>query len=103
MKLKIKDKVLVTAGKDKGREGSIIKVLPSSSRVVVEGINKYKRHIKPRGKDQPGSILDRERPLPMANVALICPKCKKPTRIGFLVNKEGDKTRICRKCQEELI
>lgn len=97
MKLHKGDTVLVTAGKDQGRRAKIAKVLPHLGKVVVEGVNKYKKHLKPRGKDQPGSIIDRERPLPVANVALICPSCKKQTRVGYEM-KENKKVRICRKC-----
>lgn len=102
MKLHVKDRVLVTAGKDKGREGQIVQVLLDKQKVVVEGVNKYKRHIKPRGKDQKGSILDKERPLPVANVAFICTKCKEVTRIGYKKTAGGEKVRICRKCGEEI-
>lgn len=102
MKLKVGDAAVVTAGKDKGREGKIVRVLPVSQRVVVEGVNKYKRHVKPRGKGQPGSIAERERPLPVANVALVCPRCKQPTRVGYQETREGKKIRVCRKCNGEV-
>ena len=101
MKLHKGDIVLVTSGKDQGRRGKIVKALPSINKVVVEGTNKYKKHLKSRGKDQPGSIIERERPLPVANVALICPKCKKQTRVGYEISGKK-KVRICRKCRKEI-
>lgn len=102
MKLKVNDQVLVTAGKDKGRKGKIEAVFPQKTTVRIKGINQYKRHFKSRGKDQPGGIVTRDRPLPVANVALICPKCKKPTRVGYQLSKSGQKHRICKKCQAPL-
>lgn len=101
MKLHKGDTVLVTGGKDKDRRGKIVRVLPDLEGVIVEGVNKYKKHLKPRGKDQPGSIIERERPLPVANVALICPKCKEQTRVGYEMKKDK-KARICKKCGEEI-
>lgn len=102
MKIKVGDKILVTAGKDKGREGKVTLVLPGKQSLVVEGVNKYKRHLKSRGKSQPGQIIERERPLPVANVALVCLKCKQQSRVGYQVNREGKKVRVCRKCKGEI-
>lgn len=102
MKLRKGDIVLVTAGKDKGKRGKAVKVLPRSRRVIVEKINIYVKHIKPRGKDQPGQILKRERPLTIANLALICPKCQEQTRVGYRIDREGKKIRVCRKCEGEI-
>lgn len=102
MKLRKNDTVIITAGKDQGRQGKISEVIHHPEKVVVEGANKYKRHIKPRDKKQIGQIINRERPLPTANVALLCPKCQQPTRVGFKITRENKKVRICRKCQEEV-
>lgn len=102
MKLKKGDTVLITAGKDNGREGKVAAVLPKEGKVIVEGVNKYKKHIKPRGEGQTGSIQERERPINVASVALMCPKCKQATRIGHKENRDGRKVRICRKCGEDL-
>ena len=99
MKLKKGDRVIVTSGKDKGRRGKTEKILPKADRVMIPGINIYKRHTRPRGEKQPGGIIDVVKPLPVANVALICPKCNQPTRIGYRLDKQGKKNRICRKCQ----
>ncbi|MBI5356499.1 50S ribosomal protein L24 [Candidatus Collierbacteria bacterium] len=103
MKLKKGDTVFITAGKDNGREGKIVAVLPKEGKVIVEGINKYKKHIKPRGEGQTGSIQERERPISVASVAFMCPKCKQASRIGYKNNRDGKKIRICRKCEENLI
>lgn len=102
MKLKKGDQVLVTAGKDKGKRGKVTKILPRSFRVIVEKANIYVRHVKPKGKEQPGQILKRERPLTVANVALVCPKCKEQTRVGYRETREGKKIRVCRKCKGEI-
>ena len=106
MKLKIGDTVKITTGKDKGREGKIEIVLPKRNSVVVPEVNMYKKHIKGQ-KGQKGGIYDLPRPLNIAKVALICPHCKKVTRIGFLIVKKtaslrGEKVRICKKCKKQL-
>jgi len=102
MKLKKGDTVLVTAGKDRGRQGKIKQVFPKKNKALVEGVNKYKKHLKAQGQDKPGGIIDIEKPLPFANLALICPACKQPTRVGYQVNKDGSKQRICRKCKTQI-
>lgn len=106
MRLKKGDQIIVIAGKDKGRKGKIEKILPKQFKVLVPGINIFKKHMKPRGEKQPGGIIDVVKPLLVSNVALLCPKCGKQTRIGYRVEKGGSlpagktgKQRICRKCQ----
>lgn len=99
-KLKIGDTVKITTGKDKGREGKIERIFPKSSLVLVPGVNIYKKHVKGR-EGQKGGIYDIPRPLPLAKVALVCPKCKKVTRVGFKLAGE-DMVRICRKCKKEI-
>lgn len=101
MKLKKGDKVKIMIGKDHGKEGAIEKVWPKSGRVTIPGINIIKRHLKSRGQGNPGGIIDVVRPLPEANVALVCPKCKKVTRVGYKLLKDT-KVRICRKCGQEI-
>ncbi len=101
MKLKKGDKVKITAGKDLGKEGVVEKIWPKDNRVTVAGVNVFKRHLKPRGDGQKGGIVDFVRPLPVANVALICPKCKQVTRVGYKLT-EKEKVRICRKCGQEI-
>jgi large subunit ribosomal protein L24 len=100
LKLKVNDTVKITAGKDKGREGKIEKIMPKEMKVIVPEVNLYKKHVKGMG-DQKGGIYDIPRPLSLGKIALICPKCKKITRVGFkLVGKE--KVRVCRKCGKEI-
>lgn len=100
LKLKKGDTVKITAGKDKGREGKIEKIIPEVSKAMIPGINLYKKHVKGFG-DVKGGVYDIPRPMPFGKIALICPKCKKITRVGFkLVGSE--KVRICRKCKKEI-
>ena len=101
MKFKKGDEVLVSCGKDKGKTGKIEKVFSKSQKVLVAGINMYKRHRKAQGQRMPGGIIDITKPLPWANVAVLCPNCKKPTRIGFKITN-GKKVRICKKCKKEI-
>lgn len=95
MKLKVGDKVLVTGGKDKGRESVIVQVIPSQNRVVVEGANLYVKHVKARG-DQAGQKMTLPRPLPTAKVAVINDKGQRD-RVGYQVAKDGQKQRIFKK------
>jgi len=101
MKLHKGDQIIVTSGKDKGRKGKIEKIIPSKNKVLIPGINMYKRHMKKRDEKNPGGIIDITRPLPVSNIALICPKCSQPTRIGYLLTKD-EKIRICRKCEQQI-
>lgn len=89
MKLHIGDEVLVTAGKDKGKKGKVDKVLPKVNKVTVSGVNMYKRNTKGDGKVRQAGIIDIIRPISVGNVALVCPKCKLQTRVGFAM--KGDK------------
>lgn len=100
LKFKKGDTVKITAGKDKGREGKIEKILITESKVIIPGVNLYKKHVKGFG-DVKGGVYDIPRPLGYGKVALICPKCKKMTRVGF--SMAGDaKVRICKKCKKEI-
>jgi large subunit ribosomal protein L24 len=101
MKFRKGDSIIVTAGKDKGRKGKVEKTFPKEGKVLVPGVNMYKRHVKKRDEKNPGGIIDKSRPLPTANIALVCPKCSQPTRIGFLLTK-NEKIRICRKCEQAI-
>jgi large subunit ribosomal protein L24 len=100
-KFKVNDKIKVTAGKDKGRDGTIEKIFPKRSAVLVPGVNLYKKHVK-GFQGQKGGIYDVPRPLEFSKIALICPSCKKPTRVGIRVVGEK-KVRICKKCKKEII
>lgn len=103
LKFKKGDTVKITIGKDKGREGQIETIDQKKLLVVIPGINLYKKHVKgsPTDSSQKGGIYEIPRPLPFSKIALICPKCKKQTRVGFkLLPKE--KVRICKKCGKEI-
>ncbi|MBU2632388.1 50S ribosomal protein L24 [Patescibacteria group bacterium] len=101
LKFRKGDTVKVVSGKDKGKEGKIETVFTKENKVLVGGVNLYKRHLKARSQAQPSEIITISKPLPVSNVALICPKCKLITRIGF--NLEGkNKVRICKKCKAQL-
>lgn len=102
MKLIRGDEILVTRGKDKGRRGTVDKVLIKENRVLVGGVNIYKRHRKQIPGGQAGGVIEFSRPLPVSNVALVCPNCKKPTRIGAMILKDGKKVRVCKKCNRQI-
>ena len=101
MNLKTGDKVVVIAGKDKGKEGKITKILKADNKVVVEGVNVAKKHIKPNGQTA-GSIVEVELPIHASNVMILDPKTKKRTRIGHTVDKKGKKIRVSKKSNESL-
>ncbi len=101
LKLKIGDTVKITLGKDRGREGKVEKIFPEKPAVLVPGINLYKKHVKSMGGEVKGGVYDIPRPLSFAKVALVCPKCKKQTRVGFKLIGT-DKVRVCRKCGKEI-
>ena len=101
MKLKTGDKVVVIAGKDKGKEGTITKTLRELNKVVVEGVNVAKKHVKPNGQ-QAGSIQEVEMPIHASNVMIIDPKTKKGTRIGHNTDKNGKKVRVSKKSNSNL-
>ncbi len=101
LKIKTKDKVIVLAGKDKGKTGEITSVSPKDNRVTVSGVNMVARHTKPSQANPQGGIVRREAPLHASNVALIDPKSNKATRVGYKIVK-GEKTRVARRSGEEV-
>lgn len=100
MKLKKGDKVKIMLGKDRGKEGTVEYVKGKERKVFVSGANLYKRHVR-KMQGMEGGIIDLPKPMDLSNLALICPNCKKVTRVGFKMVGD-DKLRICRKCQKEL-
>ena len=100
MKLKTGDKVVVISGANKGKEGKITKVL--DNKVVVEGVNLRKRHLKPKNNNGTGEIVEVERPIHRSNVMLVDPKTKKPTKVKFDFDKNGKKIRISKKSNEKI-
>lgn len=101
MKLKKGDEIIVTIGKDKGKKGKIEKVFPKLSKIVVPGISTYKRHRKKRDDRHPAGITEIIKPIDVAKVALMCPKCGKQTRVGYRIVKNV-KERMCRKCEQTI-
>ena len=101
MKIKKGDTVLVTRGKDKGHRGAVLKSLMTSEKVLVEGANQFKKHIKRNATGQASEIVTITKPLPVSVVALICPNCKKKTRVGYSIEKDI-KVRICKKCGKKI-
>jgi len=96
-KIRKNDTVRVIAGKDKGKSGKIITVLPVKGRALVQGINFIKKHAKRTREDQQGGIIQMESPMSVSNLMVVCQKCNKTTRIGFSTLTDGTKTRICKK------
>ena len=101
MNFKTGDKVVVIAGKDKGKEGTITKTLRSENKVIIEGVNIVKKHIKPRGNES-GSIVEVEAPIHASNVMILDPKTNKRTRIGHEIDKNGKKIRVAKKSNSAL-
>jgi large subunit ribosomal protein L24 len=94
------DTVIVTAGRDRGKRGRVLRVLPADNRLLVEGVNLIKRHTRPNPqRNIKGGIVEREASLHASNVQLVCPECGKTTRIGRRILNDGRKVRICRKCE----
>jgi large subunit ribosomal protein L24 len=100
--VKKNDLVMVVSGKEQGKSGRILKVLPEKKKVIIEKINFIKRHARPHGKQRQGGILEKEAPLHLSNVMLLCEKCNKPVRIGHRIVEGNKKARYCRKCGEIL-
>ncbi len=101
MKVRRDDTVEVLAGKDKGKRGKVREVRPDERRVVVADVNIVKRHMKPgRNRARQAGIIDLEAPLAISNVAVVCTKCDRPTRVGARILDDGSKVRVCKKCGE---
>ena len=100
LKIKKNDTVLVTTGREKGKKGRVLSVNPSEEELLIERINVIKRHMKPSKKHTQGGIIEKEAPLHISNVMLLCPKCGKPTRIAHMVLADGNKVRSCKRCKE---
>ena len=100
MQIRKNDTVLVITGKDKGKKGKVRLAYPKDERILVEGINFIKRHIRARGRVRQAGIIEREAPIRVSNVMLLCNKCNHPTRVGSHLLDDGRKVRICRSCGE---
>ncbi len=101
--IKKNDRVKVLSGKDKGRQGKVLRVLNKKAAALVEGLNYVKRHTRAGGKvGRQGGIIEKESPLRLAKLMLICPKCSKATKSGIRLLEDGSRVRYCRKCSEQL-
>ena len=98
MRLKKGDHVVVLKGKDRGKDGIIMRVLPKEGKVIVEGVNVAKRHAKPTRATQQGGVIDKFMPVHVSTVALVCKSCDQPTRVGYRLEDDGEKVRVCKKC-----
>ncbi len=101
MRIRKGDTVQVLSGKHRGKRGQVMVAIPSQGKVIVDGANMAKRHTKPRGATMQGGIIDKDMPLPVSAVAIVCGSCG-PSRIGITVDEAGRKVRVCRKCGTEL-
>ena len=101
MKIKKNDQVKMLSGKDRGKTGKVSLILPEDGKVVVEGLNMIKRHVRARKQGQKGQIISKERAVPVSSVALVCKSCGKSTRVGYKVTGES-KVRVCKKCESEV-
>ena len=101
MKIKKGDTVEVLSGNDRGKRGEVLEVIPKKDKVIVKGINIRKKHVKPRKQGEQGGIIPAECAIYSSKVNVVCPKCKKPVRIGYTVEKD-EKVRVCKKCGAKL-
>lgn len=101
-RIKRDDMVLVIAGKDRGKQGQVRQVLADKDRVIVQGINMIKRHMRPRAMGTQAGIIEKEAPLHLSNVMLICMSCNKAARVRSRVRQDGVKVRVCRRCGEDI-
>ena len=102
LKIKKGDRVVVLTGKDRGKEGTVLRSLPSEAKVVVEGVNTARRHRKARSATDSGGIIDLDMPIPVSNVAVVSPGDGRPTRVGYRIEADGTKIRVCRRTGAEI-
>jgi large subunit ribosomal protein L24 len=101
MKIRKGDLVRVLTGKDRGKEGEVIRAIPERGKVIVAGVNIAKKHQRPLNATMQGGIIDKDMPIPVANVAIVCGDCG-PTRVGYRFEDDGTKVRVCKKCRKDL-
>ena len=101
-RIRSEDTVEVLTGRDRGKRGQVRQVLLPRDRVIVQGVNMVKRHLRPSQPGTPAGIIEREAALHASNVAVVCVSCDKPTRVGFRARADGVKVRFCRRCDEDL-
>ncbi len=99
-KIRKNDEVMVIKGRDRGRKGKVLRAMPKENRLIVEGANMIKRHMRPTGTMRQAGIIEKEAPIHSSDVMLICKKCNQPARVGFSYLEGGSKVRVCKKCHE---
>jgi len=99
-RVKKDDVVMVISGKDRGKKGKVLKTYPSEKKIIVEGVNFTKKHQRPTNQYREGGIIERESPIYVSKVLVVCPNCDKPTRIAHKTLEDGSKVRACKKCGE---
>lgn len=102
IKIKIGDTVLMILGRDRGKIGKVLEIFPKSNRIMVEGINIVKKHVKPKKSGEKGQRVEIPRSLNVSNVKLICPRCKKAVRVGYKILENKKRIRICKKCGQDI-
>ncbi len=102
MQIRKNDSVIVIGGKERGKTGKVLRVMPDKDAVVIERLNMVKRHTKPRGPQQPGGIVEKEAAIHASNIMILCDKCNAPVRVGHKTLADGKRIRICRRCNEAL-
>ena len=102
LQVKTNDTVVILSGVDRGKKGKVLAVSPKEGKVIVEGRNMVKRHVKPRKMGEPGGIIDAPSAIYACKVQVVCPSCSKPTRIGHTIDKDGKKSRTCKRCNKNL-
>ena len=101
MRIKKGDTVEILSGNDRGKQGEVLEVIPKTGKIVVKGVNMRKKHMKPRKKDDEGGIIQKEVAIYADKANVVCPKCKKVTKVGYKIEKD-EKVRVCKKCGAEL-
>lgn len=101
-RIKKNDTVMVIAGRERGKTGKVLRVLPAKERVLIERLNLVKRHQKPRGPQSPSGIVEKEAPIHLSNIMIMCDKCNAPVRMGKRVLEDGHSVRVCRRCGDQL-
>ncbi len=96
------ESVMVIAGKERGKTGKVLRVIPKKSRAIIERVNMVKRHTRARGPQLPGGILEKEASIHISNLMLMCDKCNAPVRVGRKILEDGEKVRVCRRCGDHL-
>lgn len=100
MKIKKNDNVKILTGKDKGKQGKVLMVFPRKNKVLVQGLNMIHKHARRTSQDQQGGVIQKENPIHISNLMVVCQKCSKSVRVGYDKLSDGTKVRICKKCKE---